>query len=148
MVDGPEEQRLHEERSAAGRQAAWDKDVVGGLLATPNGRYWVERLLEFCEMYDTVHTSIDDTLIKLGRRQVGAYMLDQIEQFAPDAYLRMIRERRARLEAARVKKVEDEKRLRRESTPPGVDDMPDETYLEQMMEQQARDYAPKEKPRA
>ena len=43
-----EAQRLQEERSALGRLIAADKRVINGLLSTPEGRYWVERLLEFC----------------------------------------------------------------------------------------------------
>ena len=131
-----EDRRAHEERSAAGRQAAQDKEVVSAILATPNGRYWMERALEFCQMYDATHTTIDDTLIKLGRRQVGAFLMDQIEQYAPDAYLRMIGERRARLEQAKTKKADEEKRQKKQD---GIVEVPTETYLETLMDQQARE---------
>jgi hypothetical protein len=139
-----DERILQEDRSARGRQDKADADTLGALLSTPNGRYWVERLLDFCKHLDCEHVSIDDTIIKLGRKQVGVYLLDQIEQHAPDALIRMIVERRARVEALRVKKIEDDKRQRRADRPLDLGDMPDETPFEAMMDQQARDLAPRE----
>ena len=147
ITDEEEERRLHEERSAAGRQAKADKDVVTALLSTTNGRYWVERLLDFCAMHDTVHTSIDDTLIKLGRRQVSAYILDQIDQHCPDAHVRLILERRARVETEQIRKAEADKVQKRSGRLPSVDDMPGTTQFEELMDQQARDLAPKEPPK-
>lgn len=138
-----EERRLQEERSAAGRQNKADQDTVMTLLSTPSGRYWVDRLLDFCKTRDVEHVSIDDTMIKLGRKQVGEYLLDQIERHAPEAFLRLVTDRRARVEALRVKKVEDDKALRRAERPLDFDDMPDTTPFEDMMDQQAREMAPK-----
>ena len=138
MSETDEIARLQEERSAAGRQTKWDGEVLIGLLSTPNGRYWMERVLEFCRMNDAIHISTEDTLIGLGRRQVGLYLLDQIEQHTPDSYHRMIRERRARLTALEVKKVEADRRQRKLDSVTEFDDL---TPLERMMDQQAAELA-------
>ena len=53
-----------------------------------------------------------------------------------------------RVEADRAKKVDEEKAARKADKPLDFDDMPDETPFEAMMDQQARDLAPKvEKPK-
>ena len=144
-----EEARLQEERSAAGRVAAADKRVVEGLLATPEGRFWTERLLEFCGLYDYDYRGAHELHIGLGRKQVGGYVLNEIEKHAPDTLARFVIERRLRVEAAKVKSVEEDKRQRRVDRPLDFADMPDETPYETLMDQQARDLAPKtpEKPK-
>ena len=143
-MQSDDEVRLQEQRSAAGRLAAADKRVVAGLLATPEGRYWVERLLEFCGLYDYDYRGSDELHIGLGRKQVGGYVLNEIETHVPDILARFVVERRARIEMERTRKAEDEKRERKADRPPGLDDMPDTTAFEDMMDQQARELAEKE----
>ena len=143
-----EAKRLQEERSALGRLLAADKRVVEGLLSTPEGRFWVERLLEFCGLYDYDYRGDAELKIGLGRKQVGGYILHEIETHAPDILARFVVERRMRVEAERAKRVEEDKRARRADRPIDIDDMPDQTPFEDMMDQQARDLAPKsEKPK-
>ena len=143
-----EAQRLQEERSALGRLIAADKRVINGLLSTPEGRYWVERLLEFCGLYDYDFRGNHELLIGLGRKQVGGYILHEIEVHAPDILARFVIERRMRVEADRAKKVDEEKAARKADKPLDFDDMPNETPFEAMMDQQARDLTPKvEKPK-
>ena len=144
MVDDIEAQRHREERAAAGRLAKADRDVVTGLLSTPMGRHWYERLLEFCGLYDYDFRGSKRLHIGLGRKQVGGYLLNQVEMHAPEAYLRMLTERRARIELETVKKAEDDKTFRRSDRPLDLFDMPDETPYESMMDSQARELAPKE----
>ena len=147
MSDDAEAARLQEERSAAGRLAAADKRVVLGLLTTAEGRFWVERLLEFCGLYDYDYRGDAELKIGLGRKQVGGYVLNEIETHAPDILARFVVERRVRVEAERTKKIEEDKRLRKADRPLDMSDMPDETPFESLMDQQARDYAPKETPK-
>lgn len=147
MIDD-EDARLQEERTAAGRvlaeQRRRDKDVVAGLLSTPAGRDWVERVLEFCNMNDASFTSTEVLLTTNGRRQVGLFLVEQFETYAAEAFIRMRRERLARLTQAAVDREMEERRERQRATAgmplDGV------TGLEDRMDEQARDYASKENP--
>lgn len=143
MTDPEDEAARLAELTAAGRQAKADKDVVLNLLSTPDGRYWVERVLEFCDIYNAENASADVLFIRLGRKQVGLHLLSMIELHASDAYLRMIRERQARLVILAAKKEEDERKQRQRDAGYGANGVPGVTDLEEMADQQARNLAPK-----
>jgi len=95
--------RLQDEKTEAGRVEEWDRKVVTALMETVEGRYWVERFLEHCDMFSAKYRGDGDTagtLWRDGRADAGRYLFVQIEKFCPDNYLRMIRERRMRIERA------------------------------------------------
>ena len=147
MSDDAEAARLQEERSAAGRLAAADKRVVAALVSLPEGRFWVERLLEFCGNWDYDYHGPTELHISLGRKQVAGYLLYELEKHAPETFMRIMAERRVRIEVLAMKQGEEDKRLRKADRPLDMSDMPDETPFESLMDQQARDYAPKETPK-
>lgn len=144
MIDEEEDAEFQKERTEAGRLLKADQNVVAGLLSTPDGRFWTERVLEFCDMYNASFISFEALAVGTGRRQVGIFLLEQIELHAPDAYLRMIRERQARLAMIAQKKEEAERKARAKERFPDGQPLDGETDLERMMDQQARDLAPKD----
>ena len=97
------------EKTAADKAAEqiqhWDAEVCSNLMATPQGRYWVERFLDFCcedaELYrddgDALGMAKRDGLAKAGR-----YVRVQLEAHCPDRLLQMIRERRSRFARAQA----------------------------------------------
>ncbi len=97
--------------SEADRIARWDAEVCNALMGTPQGRFFVERFLDFCcedaELYrddgDALGMAKRDGLAKAGR-----WLRVQIEQHCPDLLLRMIRERRGRIARAQVAIAERE----------------------------------------
>lgn len=102
----------------AGERENWDSTVVNGIMDTPQGRYWMERLLDRCGAGHAVYGHDGDALgmaWRDGRGDIGRFLTGQLETFCPDLYLRMIRERRARVERARAKAEREE--TRREGGP-------------------------------
>ena len=89
----------------ADRIAAWDAEVCNNLMSTPQGRYWVERLLDYCcegqELYhddgDALAMAKRDGLAKAGR-----WVRIMLEAHCPDRLLQMIRERRGRMARAQA----------------------------------------------
>ena len=105
-----------DERTAArraGEPENWDQKVVAELMATPQGRYWMERLLDLCGARHPLYNHDGDALgmaWRDGRADIGRYLETQLEQYCPDLYLRMIRERRARIERERAKQAREDAR--------------------------------------
>lgn len=92
-------------QTEAERIAEWDGKVLNDLMSTPQGRYFVERYLEFCcegrDLYlndgDALGMAMRDGLARAGRK-----LRIQFEEHCPDLYLRMIRERRSRIARAQA----------------------------------------------
>ena len=89
----------------AQRIAHWDAEVCNALMSTPQGRFFVERFLDFCcedqELYrddgDALGMAKRDGLVKAAR-----WLRVQIEAYCPDRWLQMIRERRGRVARAQA----------------------------------------------
>jgi hypothetical protein len=102
--DGDQADKTEAEK-AAERVDEWDAGVCSSLMSTPQGRYWVERFLDFCcedaELYrddgDALGMAKRDGLAKAGR-----YVRVQLERHCPDLLLRMVRERRSRFARAQA----------------------------------------------
>ena len=97
----------------AGDPETWDAKVLNDLMMTPQGRYWMERLLDKTATvggFGGDGTSIALGLAwRAGGAEVGGYLEGQLQDHCPDLYVRMIRERRER--AARA--IEKEARAQR-----------------------------------
>lgn len=110
-----------EERTAArraGEPENWDAKVLNDLMATPQGRFWMERLLDRCGAGHAVYGHDGDALgmaWRDGRGDIGRYLMSQLESYCPDLYLRMLRDRRTRVERAREKAEREEARRSGES---------------------------------
>ncbi len=80
--------------------ARWDAEVLTNLMSTPQGRYWVERYLDFCcegrDLYlndgDALGMAMRDGLARAGRK-----LRIELEEYCPDRLLQMVRERRSRI---------------------------------------------------
>ena len=70
-------------------------DEVADLQAVLNldgGRRLLWRLLERAGIYKTSFTGNSETFFKEGRRDMGLFLLNEIQEADPDAYLKMIKE--------------------------------------------------------
>ncbi len=120
------------EKTAADKAAEqiqhWDAEVCSNLMSTPQGRYWVERFLDFCcedaELYrddgDALGMAKRDGLAKAGR-----YVRVQLEAHCPDRLLQMIRERRSRFARAQAAVAKREAARRPETVEAAVAPMDD-----------------------
>lgn len=103
MTDGPEGGKARE--TEAERVARWDAEVLNSLMSTPQGRFWVERHLDFCcegrDLYlndgDALGMAMRDGLARAGRK-----LRIELEEHCPDLLLRMVRERRGRMARAQA----------------------------------------------
>lgn len=106
MADKTQQQIEHEAASEAGRVRHWDEEVLTSLMNTPQGRYWMERLLDICCVGQEMYHWDGDALgmaKRDGMAQVGRYLETQLQEYVPDQFVRMIRERRTRLEREKEK---------------------------------------------
>jgi hypothetical protein len=135
------------------RIARWDAEVLNNLMSTPQGRYWVERHLDFCcegrDLYlndgDALGMAMRDGLARAGRK-----LRIELEEYCPDLLLRMVRERRARLgravaELAKREAAEREPAVSEHGTP--IEAMADEQarVAAEEAERAARKAKPKKK---
>lgn len=119
----------------AQRIARWDAEVCTNLMGTPQGRYWVERYLEFCCEGRDLYLNDGDALgmaMRDGLARAGRYLRIQLEEHCPDRLLQMIRERRSRLARAQAAVAAQEAAKQPEDTHDGL------TPVERMADEQAR----------
>ena len=95
-----------ENRDAArrvGQETKRSSDAVKTIMSTYEGRWWMAEFLERSNMYSTLYRFDGDAIgmaWRDGQADMGRYLLGQIDEFAPNEYQRLIRERRARIERA------------------------------------------------
>lgn len=103
MTDASDDPRPRQ--TEAERIAEWDGKVLNDLMSTPQGRFWVERHLDFCcegrDLYlndgDALGMAMRDGLARAGRK-----LRIELEEHCPDRLLQMVRERRGRLARAQA----------------------------------------------
>jgi hypothetical protein len=134
---------LDEAKAEADQTRDWDAEVLNGLMGSPKGRYWMERLLDRCGSRQPRFLGDGDALgaaKRDGKAEIGDFLEDQLEQHCPDRFLQMIRDRRARLGRLR-KKIEDDEALQRRQPAKGL------TTIDEMADAQFADASrPKPKP--
>ena len=64
------------------------------LLATIEGRRFLWRLMEKCGIYRESFTGSSETFFLEGKRSIGLFVIAEIIDAEPDAYLLMIKENR------------------------------------------------------
>lgn len=99
----------------AGDTETWDAEALTSLMSTPQGRYWMERLLDVAGAHFKTYNNDGDALgmaWRDGKAEVGRYIEAQLESYCPDLYLRMVRDRRVRYQQ-QAKRLEREQ-LRRD----------------------------------
>jgi hypothetical protein len=123
-------------RSAeADRIANWDAEVCTNLMSTPQGRFMMERFLDYCcegqELYhddgDALAMAKRDGLAKAGR-----WWRIMLEAHCPDRLLQMIRERRSRMARAQAAVAA------REATAAPAQEKPGPSPIEEMADEQQR----------
>ena len=98
----------------AGDPETWDAKVLADLMATPQGRFWMERLLDLTSPGGGF--TGDGAAMALGlafdrgKDEIRRYLETQLNDYCPDLYLRMIRERRARFERQMEKQAREQTR--------------------------------------
>lgn len=89
------------ERAAAAEKIDnWDAEVLTALMGTPQGRYLIERYLDFCCEGQELYLDDGDALgmaKRDGMAKAGRWWRIKLEQHCPDRLLQMIRERRGRM---------------------------------------------------
>jgi hypothetical protein len=87
------------------RIAKWDAEVCTNLMSTPQGRYFVERYLEYCCEGRDLYLNDGDALgmaMRDGLARAGRWLRVKLEEHCPDRYLQMVRERRGRIARAQA----------------------------------------------
>lgn len=136
MMDASEGGKPRE--TEAQRIARWDAEVLNALMSTPQGRYWVERHLDFCcegrDLYlndgDALGMAMRDGLARAGRK-----LRIELEEHCPDLLLRMVRERRGRFARAQAEMAA------KEAAAAPADQVGELSPIEAMADDQAREEA-------
>jgi hypothetical protein len=122
----------------AERIARWDAEVCNHLMGTPQGRFLMERFLDFCCEGRDLYLNDGDALgmaMRDGMARAGRWWRVMLEAHCPDLYMRMIRERRGR--AARAEQLLKAKEA--EAQADGL--TPSGTPIEAMADEQERQAA-------
>lgn len=96
--DASDEAQVQKRRRTAGNRAAAQKVALRKFLEIPAGRQWVWDLLEVCHLYRTSFDPTNEqsdrlTFFREGERNIGLYVLGQIEQHAPESLRLMMNEK-------------------------------------------------------
>lgn len=107
------------------RKAREDADVLRSILLTKQGRAWLYRLLERCNIYgDTfVAGESDLTAFKLGQDYIGRQLILKAMDVSADLYVKMINEQKE--EQKRLDAVRRTERKNREANDPNAPLTPD-----------------------
>ncbi len=107
-------------------------------MSTPQGRYFVERQLEFCCEGRDLYLNDGDALgmaMRDGLARAGRWLRIRLEEHCPDRYLQMIRERRGRIARAQAAIKAQEAARQPDDQRDGM------TAVEAMADHQAREAA-------
>lgn len=129
----------------AGDPDTWDEQVLTGIMQTPQGRFWMERLLDLTGARMALYGNDGDALgmaWRDGKAEIGRWLETQLETYCPDLYLRMIRERRTRMERQASKITREQ--TRRDGPQHSVSGY---TAIDDMMAQQEAEAAKQQKPK-
>ena len=92
-----------DEKAVKAKKKKWqlkreqELEDIKKLIATSEGRYLIWRLLEKCKLFDSISGSSDKEMNRLsGGRDIGLWMLSEVEAAVPDAYLDLVKESRVR----------------------------------------------------
>ena len=123
----------------AERVSRWDAEVCNSLMSTPQGRFFVERYLEFCCEGRDLYLNDGDALgmaMRDGLARAGRWLRTQLEEHCADRYLQMIRERRGRTARTRSAIAE-----REAAAEPAEAQLRGITPIEELADEQARQAA-------
>jgi hypothetical protein len=119
----------------ADRVEHWDSEALNAFMGTPQGRYLMERFLDYsCEGRD-LYLNDGDALgmaMRDGLARAGRWWRIKLEQHCPDRFLQMVRERRGRIARAQAAMKAKEATAQPESEPSGI------TPIEEMADEQQR----------
>ena len=124
------------DKKEADRIASWDAEVLNALMQTPQGRFFVERFMDYCGEGQELYLNDGDALgmaKRDGLARAGRWWRIMLEQHCPDRYLQMVRERRSRIARAQAKIKENEA-----AAPSETPEMGGQPMMEAMADEQAR----------
>lgn len=133
MADDSEAQSARE--TEAQRVARWDAEVCTSLMSTPQGRFFMERFLDFCQEGTELYRDDGDALgmaKRDGTARAGRWWRVMLEEHCADRYLQMIRERRSRIARAQAAIRERQNAAEPEAGSAGM------TPIDAMADEQAR----------
>ena len=91
----PEERRLvRRQQKAVREKEAEDNYTVQSIMATPQGRAWVDDKLAFCGIFRTTFSADPyTTAFNEGQRNVGLALFADIMRACPEAYIQLLKEK-------------------------------------------------------
>ena len=106
-----------------------DADVLRKIMLSRNGRDWLWRLLDWCDVYSEPFVpGVDgerETCRNLGRQMVGKRLNMEVMEASQDLYITMLREAREAEQMARQEKRAAEKREAKQEDVLEPEDMPE-----------------------
>jgi hypothetical protein len=128
---GDEDERTAARR--AGDTETWDAQAITNLMATPQGRYFMERLLDLTGARHGLYGNDGDALgmaWRDGKAEIGRYLETLLLEHCADRYMQMIRERRQRFDKAMRSQTREQARRDEPNPQRGM------TYEEMMADMQ------------
>lgn len=130
-----EEEAPATRETEAERIGRWDAEVCVSLMSTPQGRFMMERFLDFCCEGQELYRDDGDALgmaKRDGTARAGRWWRVMLEQHCPDRFLQMVRERRGRIARAQAAVAQREAARQPDDEQSGV------TPIEAMADEQRR----------
>ncbi len=92
--DAGDEGKVKARKRKLGRNRREQLGDVRFLLTHEQGRRFLWRLMDHAGVYSTCFTGNSQTFFNEGKRDTGLFVLNEIMQADPDAYIAMIKENR------------------------------------------------------
>lgn len=93
--DTSDKEAVNNIRKKSARTRATRLEFVSAAMTTPQGRAWFYDLLVRCRVVATPYVeNSDKTIFNLGQQNIGLMVLSDIQDAAPENYLKMITESR------------------------------------------------------
>lgn len=85
---------VNKARKKAARERILQDEVVRGIMSVREGRVWIYRLLEFCDLFGNPHINgqPDATSFNCGMQNVARKIWLEVEAAAPEDTMKMLKE--------------------------------------------------------
>jgi hypothetical protein len=92
--DASNETQVRQRNLAAKRREKADRDVLAGIMSSPDGRAWMWSVLSLCHIYGLSYDQdASVTAFREGERNIGLWFIQQINRTCPELLIKAMTER-------------------------------------------------------
>lgn len=85
-----------DKRKAAKNALETHAEDLRGIMRTESGRRWIGKLIDSCGILQGGFVGSSEVYYRQGKRDVGLAVMQELQAFCPDEYIKMLQEARAK----------------------------------------------------